>query len=481
LSNLKAYLARLFFSRASGFALLVAVLLAVISLLVQEFEDMVPSYVHLYYIPVLIAGFFLGYPGGAIAGLLSALLSGYITFMRQFDENSPGLMNLSLELTIRSIFFFSIGVLTAWLSSLLGQRGEEASALFSASHTISQSLRLDKILPSIARMASEITQSRACSIRLLSPEGEELLSVASFGLSEEYLAKGPVKVPDSPVDDAVMQGEMVIINDVTKDPRFRYREEANTEGLVSCICVPLQRREKFLGVLRVYTDESRVWNSRDKRLLKALAQEASVAIENAELHESLRRSYWETVRAMTRSIEAKDPAILGHSERVTELSLQIGHKLGLSQEDLESLRFAATLHDIGKIAVEEQLMRVSNPQAYRQALELNHPLVGMSILQPAEFLRPALSGVRYHHERYDGTGYPEGLRGKEIPLLARIVAVANSYDNLISPYSGEQALSRPAALEAIERQSGQAFDPEIIDAFLSVMRHGSVAEVNSPV
>jgi HD-GYP domain-containing protein (c-di-GMP phosphodiesterase class II) len=468
------------FSRSSAFAFLVAGLLVVITILVQVFENMVPSYVHLYYIPILIAGFFLGYSGGVVTGLASALLSGYVTFMHQFDDTAHGMMNLSLEITIRSIFFFSIGVLTAWLSSLLGQRGEEAAALFSASHAISQSLRLDKILPSIARMATEITQSMACSIRLLSPEGEELLSVASFGLSQEYLSKGPVKVPDSPVDDAVMQGEMVTINDVAKDTRFRYREAAKNEGLVSCISVPLKRGEKFLGVLRVYSDEPRIWNSRDKRLLKALSQEASVAIENAELHESLRRSYWETVRAMTRSIEAKDPAILGHSERVTELALQIGHKLGLPQDDLESLRFAATLHDIGKIAVEEQLMRVTNPQSYRQALELNHPLVGMSILQPAEFLRPALSGVRYHHERYDGTGYPEGLRGKEIPLIARIVAVANSYDNLINPYSGTPALSAQTAREEIEHQSGRAFDPEVVEAFLSALHSGEREAVNVP-
>ncbi len=446
--------------------ILVAGLLPVITWLVYGFQDTAPSYIHLYYIPIMLAGFFLGFVGGSITGLLAAGLAWGITY---FGKSSLPGGDSVLDITVRSVFFFSFGVLTAWLSNILGQKGEEASTLFSVAHAVSQSLRLEDVLPTIVRMATEITEGRAAVIRLLSAESDELLPVASWGLSRDYLAKGPVRVGDSPIDESVMKGRIAAVWDVRRDVRFRYREEAGAEGLVSLICVPLQRGEKSLGVLRVYSDHPRHWSRPEQRLLRAIAGEAAVAIENAQLHENLRRSYWETVRALTRAIEAKDPQVLGHSERVTDYALQIGQQMRLSAEDLESLRFAAALHDIGKIAVEEQLLHAPNPLSYREALERNHPLVGMSILQPAEFLRPALSGVRYHHERYDGGGYPDGLKGEDIPLIARILAVANTYDHLTSGSGERLPLPPEKALAELQHEAGSALDPQIVEALTDAL------------
>ena len=450
-------------------AAIVVLLLAAISWLVYEFGETPSSYTHLYYLPIILAGFFLGDLAAILAGMVAAAASGWISYHDR-STLQLGHDGIFLEIFVRTTLFYTVGLLTARLSAILGQRGEEASTLLSASHAVSHSLRLEEILPNIAKMAAEISEGRGSIIRLLNVETDELVPAASWGLSKGYLDKGPVRLADSDADQEVRKGEAVMVRDVRQDPRWaRYREEASSEGLISCICVPLQRGGRFLGVLRVYSDYPRNWSRRDQRLLRALAGEAAIAIENARLHESLRRSYWETVRALTRAIEAKDPLVLGHSERVTDYALQIGQQLRLPTEEMETLRFAATLHDIGKIAMEEQLLRAPNPQAYREALARNHPLVGMSILQPAEFLRPALAGVRYHHERYDGGGYPDGLKGEDIPLQARILAVANGYDLLTSPSWGAPTLAPERALAEMEREAGAAYDPKVVRALAAAL------------
>jgi putative nucleotidyltransferase with HDIG domain len=448
--------------------ILIAVLLAGISWFVWNFGETAPSYNHLYYIPIVLAAVFFRYVGAAITGVSAATLSGLITF---YGGNAmPGDKDIALDIAIRLAFFFAIGILTAGLTTMLALRGEEAATLFSASQAVNQSLRLEEVLPAIARMAGEISEGRASLIRLLGPKNDELLPAASWRLSPNYLAKGPVRLAENSIDENVMRGEVVMIPDVRRDPRTAYPQEASAEGIVSCICVPIQRGGRYLGVLRVYSDYPRHWSRHDQRLLRALASEAAVAIENAQLHENLRRSYWETVRSLTRAIEAKDPQALGHSERVTGYALQIGRALQLSAEEMENLRFAATLHDIGKIAVEEQLVRTPTSQAYREALERNHPLVGMSILQPAEFLRPAIDAVRYHHENYDGSGYPDGLKGEAIPLLARILGVANAFDHLVNPGYEGLALSPEKALEELKHQADtMVLDAKIVEAFAGAM------------
>jgi hypothetical protein len=449
----------------------VIILLAGVTWLLFFSGASTPSFMHLYYVPIVLAGFFLGDIPGILVGFAASGLTWYSNFKWGVPPVAES-TDITLDLSIRTVFFFTIGLLTARLAAVLEQRAEESATLFEVSHTVNQSLRLEEVLPNLAQIAAEISDGKACLIRLLAPNTDELIPAASWGLSESYLTKGPVHVADSSVDQEVVnKSKVVAITDIRNDPRFRYRENAGSEGLASCICVPIQRGGRALGLLRVYAETKRRWARSDQRMLKALADEAAVAIENARLHDTLRRSYWETVRALTRAIEAKDPQVLGHSERVTDYALQIGQRLNFSSEELETLRFAATLHDIGKIAVEEQLLRTTNPRAYREALDSNHPLVGMTILQPAEFLRPALDGVRYHHENFDGTGFPDGLKGEAIPLVARIIAVANTYDNLLNVTSNSMPpFTTDEALAELERRANSTLDPRLVEIFLAVMQ-----------
>lgn len=440
----------------------IGAMLAIVTLLTYLDGGASGSFIHFYYIPIVVASFFLGDLGGIVTAFAAALLAAIVPL-----NVATGMPQPWKDIIIRLVLFYFIGIMTARLFAKLEERRADAASLLNVSSSVNASLRLSEVLRTIAETAVRITAAKACSIRLLSRDRNELTPAASYGLSLDYLAKGPLRVADSPLDQEVLAGRTVTILDVRVDPRFRYRDEAAAEGIVSVLCMPLRRGSEVFGVLRVYSQVRHQWSRRERRLLQAFADQASVAIHNARLHENLRRSYWETVNALARAIEAKDPYTLGHSERVTDYALQLGRALELDPEGLEILRFAATLHDIGKIGLtDESLARGGHLDMSDEISLRMHPLIGISILQPIEFLAPVLPAVRYHHERWDGKGHPEGLAGEEIPLLARILAVANAYDRLRTGTPGRGGLSETEAARALRRLAGTELDPQLTETFL---------------
>jgi HD-GYP domain-containing protein (c-di-GMP phosphodiesterase class II) len=448
-------------------AITIGVIIALLLLLVTGLAFLdggtAGSFVHFYYAPIVLASYLLGDVGGIATAFGAALLAALLPF----HLGAPQPLK---DILIRGVIFYFIGLMTARLFAKLEERRADAASLLEVSRSVNASLRVTEVLRTITETAVRITAAKASSIRLLNRDREELTAAASYGLSLDYLAKGPLRVADSPVDREALSGRTVAILDVSKDPRFHYREEAQAEHLVSLLTLPLRRGGDVFGVLRVYSGSRHQWSRRERQLLQAFADQAAVAIHNARLHEDLRRSYWETVNALARAIEAKDPHTLGHSERVTDYALQLGRALELSQDEMETLRFAATLHDVGKIGLSDtSLTRVGRADASQDVLVRMHPLIGISILQPVEFLMPALGAVRSHHERWDGEGYPEGLSGENIPRLARVLAVANHYDNLRTGSPARPGLSEREAVRQMRGAAGRDLDPDLVPVFLQAL------------
>ena len=182
---------------------------------------------------------------------------------------------------------------------------------------------------------------------------------------------------------------------------------------------------------------------------------------------ALAASYEALLVALARALEAKDDETEGHSERVTAYALRLGRALGLRREALEDLRRGALLHDLGKIGIPDAVLRKPGPLTEEEkALMRTHPLIGDRILEGLPALQGARGVVRHHHERFDGRGYPEGLQGEEIPLLARIFAVVDAYDAMTSDRPYRRALSHGEALAAIAREAGKQFDPQVVRVFL---------------
>ncbi len=453
---------------AVSIGIVIGVLLALVTYLAYLDGGTAGSFIHFYYIPIVLASYLLGDLGGIVTAFGAALLAALLPL-------KEGVPQPLADIVIRAILFYFIGLITARLFAQLEERREDAASLLEVSRSVNASLRVTEVLRTITETAVKITAAKASSIRLLNRKRDELTAAASYGLSLDYLAKGPVRLSESPLDQEALAGRSVVIVEVSKDPRFRYPDEAKAEGLVSLLTLPLRRGEDTFGVLRVYCGSRHLWSRRERRLLQAFADQAAIAIHNARLHEDLRRSYWETVSALSRAIEAKDPHTLGHSEHVTDYALQVGRALGLNADKMEVLRFAATLHDVGKIGLSDRsLARIGHLDMSDEVLVRMHPLIGISILQPVEFLAPAMDAVRYHHERWDGNGYPEGLAGEDIPLLARVLAVANSYDSLRTGSPGRAGLTEQEAAHALRRASGKDLDPEIVAIFLRALGYDSL-------
>ena len=236
------------------------------------------------------------------------------------------------------------------------------------------------------------------------------------------------------------------------------------------IIIPIFVKGDLDGILFLGEKHSEEpYDRNDFNLLATLADEAGMAIENAKLYGNVKRTYFETVQALARAIEASDEYTRGHSERVTKISVEIAKRIRLGREKIDTLKFAGILHDVGKIGViKEVLHKPAKLSDLEFALIKNHPALGEEIIKPVAFLDMIRPVIRHHHERFDGRGYPDGLSGNDIPLLSRIIAVADTYDAMTSHRPYRSALSSEIAVAEIKKCSGTQFDPEIVQAFLEI-------------
>lgn len=432
-------------------------------------ERIAPIAQQFYYLPIIYAGFTFSIYGAVVISLLAAYM-GATHGSGSFDVTTGGLTIQDLWPLLQLAMFFIVGYFSSEVSKAIRRRAVEANMLYEVARSITSSLRLRSVLDLIATSAMKVMDARGCGIRLLDKESGELRPVTMHGLSEEYLNKGMVSRESSPLDRRVLGGEAVQVLDVRNDPNFQYPDAAEAEGLRSVLSVPLSSRDEPLGVIRIYARTRRKFKQREIDLLTAFAHQAAVAIENAELYEDIRRNYYETLRALTTAIEARDPTTYNHSERVTQLADRLAAHIGLSADEREILRFGCILHDVGKIGIEESAMEARDPRDREQVFYRMHPLIGRSILQPVGFLHEALPTVVHHHENWDGSGFPEGLAGEAIPLHARICAIVDAYERLRNPQSPmDNALSMAEALEEIAAMAGKQFDPKLVANFHKMM------------
>ena len=188
------------------------------------------------------------------------------------------------------------------------------------------------------------------------------------------------------------------------------------------------------------------------------------------LYVDMRNLYISTIQTLSKTIEARDPYTSGHANRVEEYSVMLAKEIGLSTEKIRDIKTAALLHDIGKIAIDDSILNKSSrltSEEYAQIMK--HPGVGADIISKMDFFKNIKEIVRYHHERYDGKGYPEGLVGDDIPLEACILAIADAYDAMTSDRPYRQALDKGQALKEIEKNAGTQFHPDLAKTFVSIM------------
>ncbi len=260
----------------------------------------------------------------------------------------------------------------------------------------------------------------------------------------------------------------IIINDVSREPRFI---SYGIDGISSEMALPLVIQGEALGVIDIASSVQNAFRRIEKDFIDTLIGFASVAVGNAKLFEENRAACFETIRSLAEALEARDAYTKGHSERVTRYAVGVAEKLGLSVPEQEMLAYAGLLHDIGKIGVRDIVLNKEGKLDCDEFdLIRSHPDFGERILRPVSFLDEVRLAVRHHHERFDGNGYPDRLSGEAIPLLSRIIAVADAFDAMTSTRPYRLQSEHESALDELKQHSGSQFDPVVVNAFIEYWR-----------
>jgi putative nucleotidyltransferase with HDIG domain len=357
----------------------------------------------------------------------------------------------------------------------------ELRALNEIGKALSSELHLQTLLRMIVDAAAEKLEANKGSLMLIDYPGNIGISVAK-GLEKEIVEKTKVNVGEGVAGWVVEKGIPVLVKDISNDNVFQETKNREYSGK-SFISVPLISNNKILGVLNI-TEKSggRAFTEDDLDLLMTLGSQAAITIENATLYESLQKNYFDTIKALNLTIEQKDPYTSGHSIRVTHYALITAQELGLNPSELQVLEYSALLHDIGKIGISERILEKTGrltPEEYNMMQE--HPVRSEMILKQVQFLEKVHIIVRQHHERFDGTGYPDGLEGEEINLLSRIISVADAFDAMTSRRRYREALTTGFAISELQRKSGSQFDGHIVDAFIRAFGMDSSMKYNLSV
>lgn len=335
----------------------------------------------------------------------------------------------------------------------------------------------DLVLRRITRAAAETLQAEASSLLLVDEETGELVFSRIHKGGGERLQRERLAPDEGIAGWVATHGEPLIVNDVEQEPRFAPRIDVEIGFRTrSILCAPLWARGRVIGVLEVLNRrDGQPFDEENLRLLRAFCASAAVALDNARLYRAVYEGYLDTMQALAATIDAKDPYTRGHSERVTRYSLQIARQLSLSTRELDAIMYAAILHDVGKIGIDEAILRKPGRLTpAEQQVMAHHPVIGGNIVEGVEFLKEAQLCIRHHHECYNGNGYPDGLRGEEIPLGARIIAVADAFDAMTTDRPYRAALPWTEALAELQRDAGQRLDPLMVAAFVEQVDESTV-------
>ena len=349
----------------------------------------------------------------------------------------------------------------------LQQRVAELVAVQEIAQAVTGELRLDRMLETCLASVAGATGAHVVSILLAEPDGKHLVVRARHGRNGARAVGERCRIGHSVAGWVAQHRMPLLIADIGEQPGFRALARAEGYRTGSFVAVPLLLHDRLLGVLCA-TDKggAEPFDGHDLRLLEGAAAQIAVAVENARLYETLQSNAYNALRALAESFEAKDGFARGHSARVADTAARTAEHLGLPQAEIDTLRQAAYVHDIGKLAVSDTIF--ARPGALTDdefAAVQEHPVRGERILDALGFLDAACPIVRHHHERWDGRGYPDGLQGRAIGPLARILTLADAYDAMTSARPHRPAKSRDEAFAEIARCAGAQFDPALIDPF----------------
>jgi response regulator RpfG family c-di-GMP phosphodiesterase len=349
--------------------------------------------------------------------------------------------------------------------------------LFELSEGFLAEINLKATFQQIVQMAKEQTHADVVSLMVLDDQTNALTIEAAVGLPPEVVATTRLR-PGERIAGwvASMKESLILLPGIV--PHEALREFMARVELTASLCVPLLRKGKVIGVINIGKKKPQAsFGQGDIELVSVICRQAAILIDNVRLFNEvsekmaqLECAHFDTIKALAGALESKDSYTRRHSDRTVTHADQIGRQLGLSDLDRLHTRYAAILHDIGKIGIPEQIL--NKPAKLTEAeyeIMKRHPNIGAAIVGHIEFLKPVIPLILHDHERWDGRGYPDGLQRDEIPLGSRIIAVVDAYDAMAVDRVYRKAPGHEHAMQELRRCAGTQFDPTVVEAFLDVL------------
>ena len=313
----------------------------------------------------------------------------------------------------------------------------------------------DGLAKALVDLALRITKSEEGCVLLPDASRVELVTSSNRGFDEEAIRNIKIKLSKGIPGSDIKGGNPIFVDSSRQ-----------------IAAIPLKVRDKLTGFISVRCPKGTgVFDGRDLVILSLLADQAALLFENLGLYDNIQGFYFEIIQALARTIDAKDSYTHDHADRARKYARLIGRKLRLSDQEIVDIEYAAMVHDIGKIGIKEEILHKAgklDPEE-EEALR-HHPQIGNRILEPVAFLASVAPIVLYHHEWYNGEGYPDGLKGEDIPLGSRIVSVIDAYDAMTSDRPYRKAFSKEIAVKELIEGKAIQFDPNVVDAFLEVLK-----------
>ena len=369
--------------------------------------------------------------------------------------------------------------------ALLASAQRYLSTLHKVSDLLSRATGVESLFDSILSGILDVTKGDRAAILMKSESSDDPdgINVVAVRTRTGAASSGNMILSKTVVRDVLEQGISTFTHDALADERYVSGESIVRQRIRSVMCAPMRTTDSILGVLYLDSMTTHEFSEAELELLAAIGNQAGIAVHRARLVADMEKLFLDVMKAIAAIIDAKDGYTHRHSERVAALGVRLARQLGLPPDVLSTVELSGLLHDVGKIGVPDAILNKPGRLTDSEFAEMRrHPMHGAMILSNIHSRKVSelLPGVKYHHERWDGSGYPEGLQGENIPLLGRILAVADVLDALSSDRAYRTAMSLDEVVGMIQEQSGRGFDPMVVEAAVALHEKGELALPVSP-
>jgi HD-GYP domain-containing protein (c-di-GMP phosphodiesterase class II) len=326
----------------------------------------------------------------------------------------------------------------------------------------------EELITAIVSLTHHTLNGSASSLLILEDTGPELYFQFSEALAGQKYKKLDSDRQSSIADWIIKNGKPIVINDRQKARRYyRHVEKATGFKTEAILGAPIIIEGKVIGVIEVLNKlDGILFSQKDMRTLMSLASTTAASIVTSRMNVNLMNSYKSTVKALVSLADTKESSGGGHSRRVMEYSLLGAAELSLSREEKHTIEYAAMLHDIGKLSIPDSILNKAGPLTDEEWEKIKrHPLVGYNLLKDIPFLKEASKLILYHHERFDGKGYPRGVEGGLVPIGGRLIAVADAFDIMTTNHAYRKAIGLKEAFAELHKNAGSQFCPDAVKAF----------------